>query len=290
MNREAKPWTAVTHRFGFAALRLRTPPNSGALTLRHGAAKAASCRRSPRKPDLAVGDSAPSAFTLIELLVVIAIIATLCALLLPALASSKEQGRRTRCVSNLRQLGLAAQMYWADNDEKSFRYLAGATNGGFTYWFGWIKPGAEGQRDFDPAFGVLYPYLQGRGVEICPSLNYADTIYKLKATGAAYGYGYNIHLEDRSMTMISRPTETALFADAAQVNDFQAPASPDHPMLEEFYYFDELWPTVHFRHKARGNTVFCDGHVFAESPAAGSLDLRLPGETIGTLRLEITIP
>jgi prepilin-type N-terminal cleavage/methylation domain-containing protein/prepilin-type processing-associated H-X9-DG protein len=236
-------------------------------------------------------------FTLMELLVVIALVTTLAALLLPTLTRSKASAYRVKCISNLRQLGLAAQMYWDDNNGNCFRYGGTMTNGGQLYWFGWIGTGPEGERIFDASQGVLYSNLRGRGVELCPAFNYFMSQLKLKTTGRTYGYGYNLFLSaairDPSINLnqVRRPSETTLLADSAQINTWQAPASLENPMLEEWYYVDDSTnlPNAHFRHVQRANVVFCDGHAAPEKSVPGSLDARMPSQFVGRLRSEILV-
>ena len=81
-----------------------------------------------------------AAFTLIELLVVIAIIAILAALLLPALASAKERGKRTQCMSNLKQINLSLQIYAGENKN----YLPNLPSDDGGYW-AWDIPGYAAQ-------------------------------------------------------------------------------------------------------------------------------------------------
>jgi prepilin-type N-terminal cleavage/methylation domain-containing protein len=57
-----------------------------------------------------------SGFTLVELLVVIAIIATLAAILVPVFGKARDKARQASCSSNLKQIGVATEMYLSDYD------------------------------------------------------------------------------------------------------------------------------------------------------------------------------
>jgi prepilin-type N-terminal cleavage/methylation domain-containing protein len=103
-------------------------------------------------------------FTLIELLVVIAIIAILAAILFPVFAQAREKARQASCLSNLKQIGTATQMYAQDYDENMAAWNFGGTPNMFNMPenanYGWSM-----------AFHFWQPYIKNVQVYTCPSAN-----------------------------------------------------------------------------------------------------------------------
>src|SRR5690349_6778196 len=106
------------------------------------------------------------AFTLIELLVVIAIIAILAGMLLPALSKAKLKATGIKCVSNIKQLTLAAHLYATDFDDKIVPNLLGDTNA----WIGGSVEALPGATNLlDIRNGRLFPYNSSVEIYQCPA-------------------------------------------------------------------------------------------------------------------------
>ncbi len=110
-----------------------------------------------------------SGFTLIELLVVIAIIAILAAILFPVFAQAREKARAISCMSNMRQIGLSAQMYVQDYDEHLFFRVSGP-NRVTASRTGAITPAGDASDYWHEVWwNTLMPYIKNAQVYTCPS-------------------------------------------------------------------------------------------------------------------------
>jgi len=150
------------------------------------------------------------AFTLIELLVVIAIIGVLAALLFPVFAKVREGARKATCLSNLRQISSAWQMYNQDYDEM--------TPGGAYARFAANSAGdtIDGKR-YTPLW-TLIPYTKSEAIFVCPTQlgwDFSTTNPALDTHRPRQGsYASNYELVGISLARIDEPTRMITFCDS----------------------------------------------------------------------------
>ncbi|HDZ21479.1 hypothetical protein LCGC14_0124690 [marine sediment metagenome] len=246
-----------------------------------------------------VWTGAPGArgFTLVELLLVISIIALLATLLLPAISRAREYARSTVCLTNVRRLGIAGQMYLAEHRVFPPVRLKYNKNGSdFVNEYGRTKPrwqwfldqGAGPVIDPEPYGGATFGDGDSRTMTndyyICPSLR---DKYERDIRNGAYGYNYQYLGDSRSLEddgyftnfpvseeRIEVPAMTVFFADSrgGDPNHGKHSYTLDPPKLAASMGIPKFGPTAgpdgpighspaEARHRGNVSVALVDGHA-----------------------------
>lgn len=218
-------------------------------------------------------------FTLIELLTVVAVIGVLAAILIPAVGKVREKAEASKCVNNLRQIGIGLRMYAAENRGRlPTAYSATGPNGEviwFDYLMPYLKDEYEGSLTWDQRKSEVYN---------CPSSEYLMEFEG--EPGFTYSYGWNsaFYRDSRfpnadgsiptgiKLASIQRPSQTMMIADTIQTeqrggwgNDtFIDAGRPYNPATAEDFMPDTSYDAgFSDRHGGYGHALFVDGHVEA---------------------------
>ena len=240
-------------------------------------------------------ENSSRSFTLVELLVVVSIILLLASLLMPALSKSRQSAESTYCKNNLKQLMMVNSMYLSTWE----RYVAWAcdkTTTNFVRWHG-VRSAVSNSARYDPTFGPLHPYLNGKKNPCCPYLSEALNPGAPSVERGGGGYGYNIHIgagkyfcDDPDSeeafkcgiksSNLSHPDTVVAFSDTAMnvIGTGEVQSNSSKGTLAEYSVCDspfgvanketdsnlEQEPSIHFRHSRMANVVWGDGHVNSE--------------------------
>jgi prepilin-type processing-associated H-X9-DG protein len=200
---------------------------------------------------------------LIELLVVIAIIAILMAILMPALARVREQGKRAACMGNLKQLTLAWIMYADENDGKLVNGATGFSNQNMSWgdhrneqaWVDGFSRVWDEQIDAIRR-GALYPLVKNEKVYRCPTGRRGEALtysimFSMNAVNHTWVQGAGAHVKKLSEIVPNTAMRLVFIDEGYMTSDAYA-----------VYYDREQWfdsPPV--RHGDGTTLSFADGHA-----------------------------
>jgi prepilin-type N-terminal cleavage/methylation domain-containing protein/prepilin-type processing-associated H-X9-DG protein len=207
-----------------------------------------------------ISGATQTAFTLIELLVVIAIIGILAALSFPVFARVRESGRRSSCLSNLHQLGLAFKMYAQDYDEHlPVQHPAQPTR---------TRPLPNHTWDIK-----LLPYLKSKELLRCGS-DMTSTLHDIADIGEKNlfrSYAMTGNTLGRSLAEITAPADSVLLLEASTTAVLPGPelgwyqGSIMFTLGKKSFEMEPLvvYEPPNFYHDEMGNYLFADTHVKA---------------------------
>jgi len=213
-------------------------------------------------------------FTLIELLLVVGIIAVLAALLLPAINRAKERARTVACLNNLKQLGLASQMYAADNAgmlAANQRQNLGSNQ--------WVRGNMQSTVDATNTALIqqskFFPYVNQASAFRCPAdveLSGGDTAKATAGLARVRSYAMNSWTGSRYMETYPRATGYRTFIKDTEFASTGAAAvwylADEHlATLDDGWFLvtmDDSQPFASFpatRHQRGYALDFADGHA-----------------------------
>ena len=207
------------------------------------------------------------AFTLVELIVVISVIALLMAILMPVLVGARQRGKSIVCLSNLRQMVIAANNYVCNND--GYYPVAGffKSMGGLYYCYecDFIKVLEFGVgKECKP--GLLWQGSTTEKIQQCPNFR-----GKANSPGDPYtGYNYNTSYigsdgenppQSAKAVQVKLPALTALFGDGQWRDGANKYMRAPWPNPRDGGFSDQYAGTQGYRHLRRTNVAFCDGHT-----------------------------
>ncbi|AHF89198.1 hypothetical protein OPIT5_01925 [Opitutaceae bacterium TAV5] len=211
------------------------------------------------------------AFTLIELLTVIAIIGILAAIIIPTVGRVRASARSIKCVSNLRQIGVASRLYAEENkdlivpcfkstyaNQRDLRTWVGQ----LAPYTGWSKPSSSATEFV--SFDVIPDVFK------CPE--------KTTKTGSYLGYGYNLdfltngqdgsNYRPRYYRQAEHAPTTLMIADGIRSDGKETAWRPEMSRLAS-----TGWMIPQYRHPGDTcNVLWLDGHVSGEKQNARKLE------------------